>query len=132
MNRHHQNRQAEGIRDEFFWGVMVGGRLVIKVKFQNDPNSLSTVIEYLSMVNTLYHFMPHLCQNKSATGAGASTVDNILCYIKKIKGKWIVLYEIEVSTSDVIIDGMGETYIFIYPTNREGQTIMANSKYFLV
>ena len=47
---------------------------------------------------------------------------------EKLKGKWVVLYGIEVYTPYVIDEVMVETYVFPPPTNQELQTIRARRK----
>ena len=42
---------------------------------------------------------------------------------ENIKGKWVVLYGIELSTPYGINEGMVSTYGFFSPTNHEGKTI---------
>ena len=39
---------------------------------------------------------------------------------KNLKGKWVVLYVIEISTPSVIDEGEVATSVFVSPTNYEG------------
>ena len=50
---------------------------------------------------------------------------------KNLKGKKVVLYGIEVSTPYVIDEGTVATYVFVSPTNHEGQTIRERRREFL-
>ena len=51
---------------------------------------------------------------------------------KMLKGKWVVLYDIEVSTPYGISEGTVVTYGFVSPTKHEGQTIRSSRKEFLI
>ena len=47
---------------------------------------------------------------------------------KKIKGGWVVMYGIELSTPYGIDEGMLAIYVMVSPANHEGQRIRARRK----
>ena len=68
-------------------------------------------LAYLSMTHNFHQLMPHMWQ-KCYSGED-------LMLQKNLKGKWVVVYGIEVSTPYGIDEDTVAAYEFVSPTNHE-------------
>ena len=70
---------------------------------------------YFSMTHNLNHLMPHIWQKIFSHKTWCLNSREYMMLQKNLKGKWVVIYGIEVSTPYGIDEGMLSTYRFFLP-----------------